>query len=82
MNKKQAEQQDLLDRTRGQEALYAQLISERNSNIAELKAAQLSANQAGFSSGQIIPGDPGKGGYPAKWADAAQDSLVDDWGDV
>ncbi len=78
--KKTEEQNELLSRTRGQQAAYTKLISERNANIATLRANQLSANQTAFSGGELVAGDPNKGGYPAKWADADQDSLVDDWG--
>ncbi|MBL8159803.1 CHAP domain-containing protein [Candidatus Saccharibacteria bacterium] len=77
---KRKEQEDLLIQTRGQQEMYTQLIAERNRNIAEMRAQQLSANQATFSGGKLIEGDPAKGGYPAHWADAPQDSLVDDWG--
>lgn len=77
---KRDEQKELLTRTRGQQAAYTRLIAERNVGIAKQRAEQLGANQAYFSSGEVIPGDPNKGGYPSKWANAAQDSLVDNWG--
>lgn len=80
LQQKQREQQELLDRTLGQQAIYQQLINERSASLNELRGRQLAANQAAFSGGQLIAGDPAKGGYPAKWADAAQDSLIDDWG--
>ncbi len=80
LEKKQKDQQSLLDKTRGQQERYAQLTSERNANIAQFRADQLAANRTYFSTGQVIAGDPNKGGYPAIWDGADQDTLVDDWG--
>lgn len=80
LEQKRTEQQDILSRTRGQQSAYARLISERNKNIKDLRAEQLGANRSFFSTGQIIEGDPNRGGYPDKWANAPQDSLVDNWG--
>lgn len=80
LEKTRKEQEELLNRTRGQEAAYARLAAERNANIAELRAEQLDANRTFFVSGQIIAGDPNNGGYPTKLNNAAMDSLVDPWG--
>ncbi|HEX6462070.1 MAG TPA: CHAP domain-containing protein [Candidatus Saccharimonadales bacterium] len=78
--KKQKDQQDLLSRTRGQEAAYQQLAIQQNSNINRLRAEQNGANQNFFAGSELIAGDPNRGGYPEKWYVAPQDSLVDDWG--
>ena len=78
--KKQKDQQDLLTRTRGQEAAYQQLVTQQNSNIGRLRAEQNGANSSFFAGSELIPGDPGRGGYPDKWFLAPQDSMVDDWG--
>lgn len=77
---KRQEQTDLLERTRGQQRAYEQLIRQRNANIAELRAQQRDANTSYFVTGKLIPGDPNKGGYPDRLDSAAQDSLVDPWG--
>ncbi|MBI5357320.1 CHAP domain-containing protein [Candidatus Saccharibacteria bacterium] len=53
-------------------------IQANNVKVAELRRQQAIEN-AKHGSG-VIAGDPSKGGYPAKWANAPQDSLVDTWG--
>ena len=59
-------------------AAFDSQIKEQSSQIAKLRAQQRAANaQLG---GSAVAGDPAKGGYPAKWANAPQDSLVDSWG--
>lgn len=75
-----SEQQDLLERTRNQQDIYAQLVKQRNSHIAELRAEQLDANQSYFVSGEMVASSRNGGGYPDKLANAPQDSLVDPWG--
>lgn len=80
LQQKREEQAELLERTRGQQRAYAQLVKERNATIAALRAQQLSANQSYFAAGEIIKGDPNRGGYPDKLDNAPQDSLVDPWG--
>lgn len=76
---KEAEQASLVAATRGQEAEYQSMIGQKNSQIASLRAQQRAANAA-LGGSSIIPGDPGRGGYPNKWANAPIDSLVDSWG--
>jgi surface antigen len=75
---KQAEQQKLLDDTRGDENAYRQMVNNNNARINELRAAQRAANAA--KGGQVVAGDPGKGGYPANLANACHDCVVDPWG--
>jgi len=53
-------------------------IADQSKQITELRAQQRAAN-ARFG-GSAVAGDPAKGGYPAKWANAPQDSMVDSWG--
>lgn len=77
---KRQQVQDLLERTRGQQRLYEQLIKQRNAHIAKLRAKQKSANLHYFAAGKLIPGDPNNGGYPDRLNNAPQDSLVDPWG--
>lgn len=53
-------------------------IKGQSQQIAALRAQQRAANsQLG---GLTVAGDPAKGGYPSRWANAPQDSLVDSWG--
>jgi peptidoglycan DL-endopeptidase CwlO len=54
-------------------------VKQSNSQISTLKAQQAAALAARFGS-RVIPGGTCGGGYPAKWCNAAQDSLVDNWG--
>ncbi len=80
---KEAEQAKLLADTQGQEAAYQQLSSDRNSQISSLRAQQaaaMAAAAAAAGASNIGYGAPGGGGYPAIWANAPQDSLVDTWG--
>lgn len=76
---KEAEQANLLAATQGQEAAYQNLIGSKNSQIANLRAQQAAAN-ARFYSSSPGTGPTCGGGYPGKWCNAAQDTLIDDWG--
>jgi len=76
---KEQEQANLLAQTQGQEAAFQQLSKERNGKIAELRAQQAAANRKNVG-GNIVAGDPGRGGYPSVWHNAPIDSLVDSWG--
>lgn len=58
-------------------AAFDNQIREQSSQIASLRAQQRAANAR--LGGSAVAGDPAKGGYPAKWANAPQDSLVDSW---
>jgi surface antigen/uncharacterized protein YoxC len=83
LDAKRSEQTNLLTMTQGQEENYKNLMGERNKQIEELRAQQRAANAARaaqYGGGQVVAGDPNKGGYPAYLASAAQDSLVDPWG--
>ena len=79
---KEAEQQQLLDQTRGEEAVFNQLTAQKNSEIERLRqqqAAEIRA-RAGSSGYKVLAGDPNSGGYPAKWRNAPMNTYVDDWG--
>lgn len=76
---KESEQAQLLAQTQGQELAYQQLSKEKNSQIAVLRAQQIAANQRNMG-GNVVAGDPGRGGYPTIWHNAPRDSLVDNWG--
>lgn len=76
---KESQQATLLAQTQGQEAAYQELSKERNTKISELRAQQAAANRKNVG-GNIVAGDPGRGGYPSVWHNAPIDSLVDNWG--
>jgi surface antigen len=59
-------------------AVLLRFDAQQQQEIAQWQAAQLTANRS--LGGTAIAGDPDYGGYPAKWASAAQDSTVDSWG--
>ena len=84
---KEAEQQDLVSQTRGEEAAYQNLSADRTAKKAEVQRQQQAAIEAamrranaGAGGGRVSAGDPNKGGYPAYLANAPQDSIVDPWG--
>ncbi len=81
LNADRAKQWEMLNYNEEQQGAFNAQIAANNSKVAELKAAQAAANRRLTSSSSgVIAGDPSKGGYPAKWANAPQDSMLDDWG--
>jgi peptidoglycan DL-endopeptidase CwlO len=83
LNNDQAQQGQLLAYNQGQQEAYNQQISANSSQITKLRQAQIAANSR-FSRGSSV-GGPGSGptcggGYPAKWCEVAQDSVIDSWG--
>lgn len=79
---KEAEQAALLAQTQGQEANYRELASNRRAEMSRVRAEQAAAYAAYTqrSGVSLRAGDPSNGGYPAIWANAPLDSLVDSWG--
>lgn len=80
---KEAEQQALLDSTRGQEAAYQQLSAEGKAKRQELERQQQIeiARRYQGSGGSAVAGDPGRGGYPNNLANSNYYSpVVDPWG--
>ncbi len=77
----QAKQTELLNYTEAQKNEFTAKISANNSQISALRAQQAAAYAAYTSSnaGYGI-GEAGNGGYPSVWANAPQDSMLDDWG--
>lgn len=67
---KEAEQQQLLSVTQGQESAYQQLSANSNAKKLEIQQQQQAAIEAamraasGGGSINVLPGDPNKGGYP------------------
>lgn len=60
------------------EAVRLRLSADLQKKVAKLEAGQIAANQG--LGGIITAGDPNHGGYPARLADASQDSIIDNWG--
>lgn len=74
----QAQQQQLLAMNEGQQASYNQQIASNSAKIADLRRQQALLNSS-YNIGNFH-GDPSNGGYPSAWANAPQDSMIDDWG--
>lgn len=75
----ESQQQQMLAYTEGQKAAYNNQIAANSGRIAELRRQQIIANS------RFIGGSPGTGpacggGYPAKWCEIPQDSVIDTWG--
>ncbi|HSW36940.1 MAG TPA: CHAP domain-containing protein [Candidatus Saccharimonadales bacterium] len=74
----QAQQQQLLNFNQSQQAAFNQQISANSSRIGELRRQQAIENSR-YNIGNFR-GDPNNGGYPTVWANAPQDSMLDNWG--
>lgn len=74
----QEEQQQLLAYNEGQRAAYDAQISSNSGKIAELRRQQLAANSRFI--GEAGSGPACGGGYPARWCEIPQDSVIDNWG--
>lgn len=82
---KESEQQDLVNKTLGEERAYQQLSKESLSQKKQLETEQQAAIAAALKSsgntGSLVPGDPNKGGYPANLANTNYyNPVVDPWG--
>ncbi len=84
---KEAEQQNLLNSTRGDEANYRSLSAKSNAQKDQLQREQQAAIEAalaaagGGGGGSAVAGDPNKGGYPANLANSNYyNPVVDLWG--
>jgi peptidoglycan DL-endopeptidase CwlO len=75
----EAQKQRLLSYNQGQQDAYNSQIAANSSQIAELRRQQIIANSR-FSGGAPGSGPTCGGGYPAKWCQIPQDSVIDDWG--
>ncbi len=82
MNAQLAAQQDqqnyLLSLNEGQQATLNAQIRANYGQISELRRQQAIENSR-YNIGDMR-GDPNNGGYPAVWANAPQDSMIDNWG--
>jgi peptidoglycan DL-endopeptidase CwlO len=74
----QNEASQILNATRGQESQYAALAAANTAKANELRAQQAAtlASLYGNASGGGACG----GGYPGRWCNAEQDTIVDSWG--
>ncbi len=70
-----AQQQALLSQNQSQQGQYQSLIAH---NQQQLQAV-IAARAAAIANGDLNITSGGCGGYPSRWCDAAQDSLVDNW---
>lgn len=81
LSAQQAEQNRLLSLNQAQQADLDAQIKANNAKVADLKRQQQAAIAAAARRyGVGIQPSSGNGGYPAIWANAPQDSLVDSWG--
>lgn len=76
----QNEQQKLLSYNEGQQAAYNSQINSNSGRIADLRRQQIAANSRFIGSSAPGSGPTCGGGYPARWCNAPQDSLIDSWG--
>lgn len=74
----ESQQQSLLSYNEGQQAAYNAQISSNSGQIASLRKAQIAANSRFIGSAGTGPACGG--GYPAKWCEIPQDSVIDSWG--
>lgn len=75
----QAQQAEMLAYTESQKSQYVSAIRTNKANIAELRRQQVIAN-ARFIGGPAGSGPACGGGYPARWCEIPQDSVIDTWG--
>lgn len=78
LDQKNAEAAAKLGAINQDKAQFDAQIRNQSKEISNLRAQQRAANAR--LGGSAVAGDPSKGGYPSKWANAPQDSLVDSWG--
>ncbi len=79
---KEAEQQSLLNQTKNDENAYRSIAASKNAEINKLRAQQAAENARRMQSvgmSGIPAASAGNGGYPAQWANAPMDSIIDNW---
>lgn len=76
LDSKRAEQEQMLAYNQEQQATYNSQLSANNAKLSSLYSQLATLN----SSGNRNVSYAGSGGYPAKWANAPQDTIIDDWG--
>ncbi len=75
----QAQQNQMLAYTEAQKDGFNNQIAANSSKIGELRRQQIIANTK-YNIGPAGTGVNCGGGYPAKWCQIAQDSVIDAWG--
>jgi surface antigen len=75
-----AQQGQLLSFNEGQQSAYNQQISANSGQINKLRQQQIAANARFIGGGAAGTGPTCGGGYPAKWCNIPQDSVIDSWG--
>jgi surface antigen len=75
-----AQQASLLAMNQSQQAGYNAQVASNNSQISKLRAQQEAAIAASQAGANVIKGGTCGGNYPNKWCNAAQDSMLDNWG--
>ena len=86
LDAKRAEQQKMLDDTKGSEATYTQLskasLAKKEEVQRQQQAAILAALRSkGRTNSILLPGDPSNGGYPSVYANVGYyDYIPDQWG--
>jgi peptidoglycan hydrolase CwlO-like protein len=74
-----SQQADMLAYTEAQKNQYNSQISANSSQIAELRRQQIIANSR-YTIGPAGTGVNCGGGYPGKWCEIGQDTVIDNWG--
>lgn len=75
----QSQQSSMLAYTEAQKAQFNAQISSNSSKIADLRRQQIIANSR-YAIGAPGNGAACGGGYPGKWCDVGQDTVIDNWG--
>jgi surface antigen/peptidoglycan hydrolase CwlO-like protein len=78
LDQKNSEASAKLSAVNQDKASFDAAIQNQSQEIIALRAQQRAANAA--LGGSVVAGDPGKGGYPAMWANAPLNAYVDSWG--
>lgn len=76
----QEQQNQMLAYNEGQQSAYNAQIASNSGQIASLRKAQIAANARFSGGGAAGTGATCGGGYPARWCNAPQDSIIDSWG--
>lgn len=76
----QQQQNQMLSYNQGQQSAYNQQIAANSGQIAALRRAQIAANARFTGGGAAGTGPACGGGYPARWCEIPQDSVIDSWG--
>jgi surface antigen len=76
----QAQVNQLLATAAQNAAAADEQVRNSNAQIGSLKAQQAAVLAARFGNSGLTSGGQCAGGYPARWCNAAQDTVIDNWG--